>query len=102
MRSILIFFAALLAASFASAQFRDDFSGDSLTLDSLGVNGWRFYTGDGSAVMRFFQPGKGYASITIDATKDTIGIWWALIKGTWICAFSRIQNMRSALKHAFG
>jgi hypothetical protein len=80
MRLASIFFAVLVASPLASAQFRDDFSGGSLTLDPRGVNGWMFYTGDGSAVMRFFQPEKRYASITVDGSKDTMGIWWALIR----------------------
>lgn len=64
----------------ASAQFRDDFIGDLITLDPSGINGWTFYTGDGSAVMDFSQSGKGYASLTVDATKDNRNIWWALIR----------------------
>jgi hypothetical protein len=67
-----------LAALPASAQFRDDFDGP-LRLDPEGINGWSFFTGEGRAVMDLKQ-GPGYASIIVDATKDTRGVWWALIK----------------------
>jgi hypothetical protein len=62
-----------------SAQFRDDFKSDSISLDPSGMHGWTFYTGDGSAKMNFLSR-KGYASIQVDATKDKRGIWWALIR----------------------
>lgn len=62
------------------AQFLDDFNGKELQKDPRGVNGWTYYTGDGSAVMDFSTSRKGYASINVDATKDKRGIWWALIK----------------------
>ena len=61
-------------------QFIDAFDGTSLSEDPRGVNGWGFFTGDGSAVMDFSLSGKGWASVTVDATKDLRGIWWALIK----------------------
>lgn len=77
-------FVVILAIGFSavfrgSAQFKDDFNGDSISLDPSGVHGWTFYTGDGSAKMNF-QSRKGYASIQVDATKDKRGIWWALIR----------------------
>jgi hypothetical protein len=56
----------------ASAQFLDEFDGASL-------RGWDYFTGDGLATMEF-QPRRGYASILVDATRDTRNIWWALIK----------------------
>jgi hypothetical protein len=74
---LLIFF---LVLSHVSAQFLDEFNGVSMTRDPRGANGWMFFTGDGSAVMDFSLSGKGYASITVDATRDKRGIWWALIK----------------------
>jgi hypothetical protein len=61
----------------AMAQFLDDFN--DLVVDQSGVNGWSYFTGDGSAVMTF-EPGSGYASIHVDATKDKRNIWYALIK----------------------
>jgi hypothetical protein len=79
-RLAFIFFISLLFVSRASAQFRDDFNGERIALDTTGLNGWNFFAGDGSAVMDFSQSGKGYASISVDATKDKRGIWWALIK----------------------
>lgn len=74
----LVIMACLGLAGNASAQFRDDFNGP-LKKDPAGVDGWSFFTGDGKAVMDFRQ-GDGYASILVDATKDTRNVWWALIK----------------------
>ena len=64
----------------SSAQFLDDFTGASLTVDPRGVEGWTFFTGDGKATMTFSASATGYASICVDASRDTRGIWWALIK----------------------
>ncbi|HSA95133.1 MAG TPA: hypothetical protein VLJ16_03725 [Acidobacteriota bacterium] len=82
--TILVRAALLLAAVFvlgrpAAAQFRDDFNGPTLPLDPAGVKGWGFLTGEGRAVMDF-KPGPGYATITVDATKDRRNVWWAFIK----------------------
>jgi len=62
------------------AQFLDDFQDPSLKTDRRGVDGWTCFTGDGDATMTFIASGTGYASITVDASHDTRGIWWALIK----------------------
>jgi hypothetical protein len=56
----------------ASAQFIDHFNGNGTP------KGWRFRTGDGSATIDFKQHG-GIASAYIDATHDTLGIWWAIV-----------------------
>lgn len=62
------------------AQFIDKFNGPALTIDhTKALTGWTFYTGDGMAIMDFRQ-NKGYASISVDATSDKLGIWWALIR----------------------
>ena len=63
----------------ASAQFLDDFNGTSIKKDPSGLDGWAFFTGDGTAAMDFRQ-GDGYASILVDATLDQRNVWWALIK----------------------
>jgi hypothetical protein len=76
----IILSVAFIVAPQTTAQFRDDFSGGSLSNDPRGINGWTFFTGDGSARMDFSLSGKGYASLSVDATKDTMGIWWALIR----------------------
>ena len=78
-RHSLILLVSLLAATPTAAQFVDHFDGDSLHLDPRAANGWTYFTGDGSAVMDFRRSGQGHASITVDATKDARGIWWALI-----------------------
>lgn len=62
------------------AQFLDDFHDSSLKADPRGVDGWTYFTGDGKATMAFSASTKGYASIRVDASHDTRGIWWALIK----------------------
>ena len=41
--------------------------------------GWSIATGDGDATMQFVLD-DGYASILVNATKDTQNIWWALIR----------------------
>ena len=64
----------------SSAQFLDDFHDLSLNVDPRGVEGWTFFTGDGKATMTFSASTSGYASIGVDASRDTRGIWWALIK----------------------
>jgi hypothetical protein len=79
-RTFTIALLSLMAGASASAQFIDRFGGDSLSRDPSGVNGWTFFTGDGSAVMDFSPSGREYASIRVDATKDKRNIWWALIR----------------------
>jgi hypothetical protein len=69
---------ALLAAGglmcgTASAQFLDEFKGPTIQ------KGWTWFTGDGTATNDFKQ-GDGYATMSVDATKDRANIWWALIK----------------------
>jgi len=70
----------LLAVQPSTAQFLDDFNGSTMERDPSGAHGWTYYTGDGSAVMDFSLSGQGYATINVDATRDTRGIWWALIR----------------------
>ena len=64
-----------LAATPAAAQFRDDFDGPR----GEPPRGWTFFTGDGAATMDFRNAG-GQAALSVDATRDVRGIWWALIK----------------------
>jgi hypothetical protein len=78
-RFIVILAVSLMFVFHVSAQFRNGFSSDSISLDPSGVHGWTFYAGDGSVDMSF-RSRKGYASINVDATKDKRGIWWALIR----------------------
>ena len=77
---VIILSTILMVVFHGSAQFRDDFNGDSILIDPSAVQGWTFYTGEGLAVMKFAQSGRGYASINVDATKDKRGVWWALIR----------------------
>jgi hypothetical protein len=67
----------LLAFSFLSlpifAQFVDNFNGSGTP------KGWVFITGDGAATLDFKQK-NGIASLFVDATKDQLGIWWALTR----------------------
>ena len=62
----------LVSIGISKAQFLDNFDNDK-------IEGWFFFTGDGSATMDFIQK-DGYASILVDATKDKYNVWWALIK----------------------
>jgi len=60
-----------------AAQFRDDFDGP-LAKDREGAKGWGFVAGEGRAVIDLVQ-GPGFATITVDATKDRRNVWWAFI-----------------------
>ena len=70
----LLGFAAstMVGAAFAHGGLVDDFDGDS-------INGWFFFTGDGSATMDF-EPHDGFARIKVDARQDPHNVWWAIIK----------------------
>jgi len=75
---LLLLVAAALLGGPLTAQFRDDFDGPALARDPAGAKGWGCVTGEGQVVMDFVQ-GKGFATITVDATKDRRGVWWAFI-----------------------
>jgi hypothetical protein len=76
---ILFLILGFLFYTNASTQFLDDFNTASIATDPRAINGWAFFTGDGSATMDFQQK-DGFASILVDATKDQRNIWWALVK----------------------
>jgi hypothetical protein len=79
-RRLVLALAVVLAAAVpARAQFLDAFEGPSIALDPEALDGWAFFTGDGEATMDL-QAGEGHAQVTVDATRDRRGIWWALIK----------------------
>jgi len=59
-----------------AAQFRDDF--DSLRKDPAGSSGWGTQTGEGRISMDIL-PGPGFATVSVDATQDRRGVWWAVI-----------------------
>jgi hypothetical protein len=75
-RTGLALAAALFAALPLAAQFRDDFT--TLRKDPAGAAGWETQTGEGRAVMDIVQ-GPGFATVTVDATKDRRNVWWAVI-----------------------
>ncbi len=77
-RAGLVLVAVVILSVPARAQFRDDFDGPVLAKDPTGAAGWGFRTGEGSAVMDFI-PGRGFATIAVDATKDRRNVWWAFI-----------------------
>ncbi|HMA54377.1 MAG TPA: hypothetical protein VKT17_07930, partial [Acidobacteriota bacterium] len=77
-RTGLFLLAVLVGGAPLAAQFRDDFDGPGLRKDPAGANGWGFATGEGRVVMDFL-PGPGFATITVDATKDRRNVWWAFI-----------------------
>ena len=70
---LLIIVALTFSPIVTSAQFIDNFDGTGTP------GGWVFFTGDGSAKIDFKQKG-GIASLYVDATKDKLGIWWALTR----------------------
>jgi hypothetical protein len=68
------FIIALVMSGFsASGQFIDNFEGTGTP------EGWVFFTGDGAATIDFKKK-NGIASLHVDATKDKLGIWWALTR----------------------
>jgi hypothetical protein len=73
--SILIIFAPYLVHS----QFIDNFDTPKVPGEPGIIPGWTAFAGDGSAIVRFEQK-EDYASVLVDATHDTLNIWWALIK----------------------
>lgn len=66
---VLLVFIFLSGVS--SAQFMDQFNNK--------IEGWFFFTGDGTAKMDFIQKDE-YARIIVDATSDRYNVYWALIK----------------------
>ena len=70
-----VLFGVILLAQVTCAQFMEDFN----TNKSPEQLGWRTLTGDGNIEMEFI-PQQGYASVIIDATKDTRNLWWAVIR----------------------
>ncbi|MBL7699794.1 MAG: hypothetical protein JNK79_16625 [Chitinophagaceae bacterium] len=69
---IPLLYLLLLLGLCTSAQFIDSFNGNRKP------DGWRARTGDGAATIQFKQH-HGIGTIYIDATRDTLGIWWAII-----------------------
>ena len=74
MNKLIVSFLSLLILSLSpvSAQYIDNFDGKGTP------DGWSFRTGDGTASIDFRQQ-NGIATIYVDATHDSLGIWWALI-----------------------
>ncbi len=68
-RCIVLFF---LFASLANAQMMDSF-------DKGKIEGWFLLTGDGNAAISL-EPRNGYATMTVDGTKDKYNCYWTLIK----------------------
>ena len=70
---LIIMLAVATAVLPASAQYIEEFNGTGTPA------GWVFITGDGQATIDFKQK-NGIASLYVDATKDKLGIWWALTR----------------------
>lgn len=75
-RAAFVLLGGLLFGLPLAAQFRDDF--EVLRKDPAGTAGWAFTTGEGQAVMDLVQ-GPGFATVTVDSTKDRRNVWWAII-----------------------
>ena len=71
-KMLIISFVILVTSGICKAQFVDNFDKDK-------IEGWFYFTGDGSTSMNFIQK-DGFARILVDATKDKYNVWWALIK----------------------
>ena len=71
-RSLNVCLLLLLISGVCQAQFADNFDKKE--------KGWLFFTGDGYATMDLVQRESGYATVSIDATKDPYNIWYAIIK----------------------
>lgn len=56
------------------ASFNDPFSSD----DTLHINAWRAFSGDGNATIAI-QQGDGFLEVEVDATEDIYNVWWAII-----------------------
>jgi hypothetical protein len=65
-------FLFLISLAVCPAQFLDSFDGRK-------IEGWFFFTGDGSATMDFAQE-NGFARLSVDGTRDQANVWWAIIK----------------------
>ena len=72
-RILILIFALAFRHQPVPAQFIDHFNGTGTP------QGWVFITGDGGATIDFKQK-NGIASLYVDATKDQLGIWWALTR----------------------
>lgn len=71
-KKLIISLVILVTSGICKAQFVDNFDKDK-------IEGWFYFTGDGSTSMNFIQK-DGFARILVDATKDKHNLWWALIK----------------------
>jgi hypothetical protein len=83
--STILFLLILLPSTISQAQFLDNF-------DKNKIEGWFFFTGDGTATMDFVQ-NNGYATICIDATKDKYNVYWTLIKRN-VTAFLDLNKLK--------
>ena len=74
-RSTGLLFVTILSFPFfpAVGQFIDNFDGTG------SPRGWVSATGDGQATVSFIQ-NNGIASLSVDATRDKLNIWWALTR----------------------
>ena len=70
----------LAASGAADAQFLERFGDPRLAVDASGIDGWAFFSGDGDVSVDFRAAGDGFATITVDASRDRSNVWWALIK----------------------
>ena len=75
----VFFIATFIFSMGANAQFIENFDGPAPENERVTPEGWGYATGDGKATMEFVQA-EGYASIIVDASKDTQNIWWALVR----------------------
>lgn len=65
--------------SVVKSQYLEEFESPAAGQEIEIPEGWGYATGDGQASMQFLKS-EGYASIIVDATRDKLNIWWALVR----------------------
>jgi hypothetical protein len=76
----------LLLSGVCQAQFVDNF-------DKKEIKEWLYFTGDGKATMDFVQQDDGFATVSIDATKDPYNIWYAITKRN-VASYLDLKKLR--------
>lgn len=78
-RALALLLISLLGATTSlRAGFAEEFTSP-LALDPAGETGWTFRTGDGHATVELTAE-NGIGRVSVDATADRRGIWWAIIR----------------------
>ena len=81
MRNKSVLISIIICLSFTNnySQFIDNFSNRAHP-DQVVINDWDFFTGSGNAEIKLYYASDSTASISLDATKDELNVWWGIIK----------------------